>query len=186
MYNITPKYFFIASKVLYRGCLSDNTIQAEFCSSSKEGCNICSTDGCNSHPPYSNSSLKCIICNENDRECPWGILPSEAQDCTNKIPLGYSALCYQKKDSNGNVTRGCTSTNDQICNGLDGKNCRVCTENSCNNENFLLQNCISCDTSILGEEFCVDKIQDELYSVLCGKFSTYSEQGCYTYRKSMY
>lgn len=168
-------YTRVQDKVLHRGCLSQLT-EAEQTKCKNDVDTTCSTctgeAGCNK-----DSWLRCHQCKETDAvTCAEEQTADKAEFCKNfREPYNR---CYERMEGD-KVVRGCETdltTVGHAC--TDNRECRVCTDNACNNAKASTlkteDRCLQCSTSkddvstcLLGtapSTPCVKESQKKCYS----------------------
>lgn len=137
--------------ISHRGCESTTSDDGFFyCVNHWDKCVTCSEPGCNSHPSYAESELKCYKCDGDN--CVFGQEGTESVLCDYNKFLGAEEYCYTYKTNGGRVTRGCLmelSANDEIrknCLANDD-HCQMCSGSECNEATTEIDygECVLCD-----------------------------------------
>lgn len=136
-----------------RGCYSTQDEGLDYCISHPEKCPICSTDGCNSAPTYTDSKLKCHKCDTaTDPSCKYSQTSKDSQLCDYNILFGVPEFCYTYTKEDGEVVRGCLmelSAGNEIrknCEAGD-EGCRLCAGSDCNQAATDNGECVTCHGS---------------------------------------
>lgn len=143
-------------------------------------CKLCSEPDCNTHPREYPATLSCLKCNDSEDKCSWLHNEEDAIPCEGMVQFSDIEECYIKHNdfNSSKISRGCNLES----NACVGVNCEKCQTNGCNMRNMLVNQCIECDSAILGEETCADTA-DGLEVVDCEGPQLYEDFGCFTYRR---
>ncbi|XP_055679724.1 uncharacterized protein LOC129787909 isoform X3 [Lutzomyia longipalpis] len=186
-------YTVLEGSVVYRGCLSDRTLEKATCDAAGDLCYKCSEQGCNSEavevPPEPTERIWCHQCRGNSTsDCAYHQPWTNSAPCTAELKPGEREKCFVGRYGLDTV-RGCTGDDfpelfgDKFCDVLE---CLVCNDWHCNYHSRAEQRCVQCSSSIDDGDYreeCLNE-PEKVYSWYCpvNDYFSIEEKGCYSMR----
>uniref|UniRef100_A0A1B0CVG9 Putative conserved secreted protein n=1 Tax=Lutzomyia longipalpis TaxID=7200 RepID=A0A1B0CVG9_LUTLO len=169
-------YTVLEGSVVYRGCLSDRTLEKATCDAAGDLCYKCSEQGCNSEavevPPEPTERIWCHQCRGNSTsDCAYHQPWTNSAPCTAELKPGEREKCFVGRYGLDTV-RGCTGDDfpelfgDKFCDVLE---CLVCNDWHCNYHSRAEQRCVQCSSSIDDGDYreeCLNE-PEKVYSWYC-------------------
>lgn len=163
----------------YRGCMSDDSEQSQFCAANPENCTICSESSCNSLPLIKAPTISCYKCSGD--ECLQENGPTVGQ-CEAEVFPGNQETCYYTTLVGGAVQMGCTLDDPAVC---TSNNCLTCTGDNCNSEYAPKKSELLCHQCLDTDESCPWRQKELDVPVYCQSMVLFGEvDSCYHYTYS--